>query len=175
MAPVSLAQPRRRFGVFALVSLLVVLLLLAGSIYVYASRLSQAGAQSAPTHVVPPTPTATPSPAPAPGLYIAGTYNGSLGNDAGLSESLSVYLIQTKGSGVLTGSATFNSSAQHNLLRGTVDMQGNFIFTVQQSSGLPYIFYGAVESEVNLHGSYCRTSASSCPAADGFFTVGPRY
>jgi hypothetical protein len=138
---------------------------------------------TAPTHTVQPTltpvvgTTPTPSPTPAPGLYVAGTYSGSMAaNDGSQSTPLSITLIQTNGSGALTGSAAFNSATQQNYqLRGTVDLQGNFIVTVQQPAGqLPLIFYGGTQSGNYLHGNYCHAAAAPCQSAEGYFTVGPR-
>ena len=177
MAPRAIAPARRRFGVLALISLLVVLLL-AGSIYAFANHQSTAvSAQATPTHVLQPTatPTVAPTATPtvAPGEYIAGTYNGSMQTNSGQTTTLSVYLVQTHSSGALQGSVTFNSSSPAPL-KGTVDTHGNFTFSVQQSGGLPFVFAGMLQSGNYLHGNYCRSATSPCLSNDGFFTVGPR-
>jgi eukaryotic-like serine/threonine-protein kinase len=179
-APVPLtrpAQPRRRFGLLALVSLFVVLGVLAGSIYVFANRLSSgSGAQPTPTHVLATaTPAHTPTPTVGPGMDLAGIYNGSMAdNNNSQMKHISVQLIQTSGSGALSGTVTFDSSSQYPL-QGHDDMQGNFIFSVQQPAGqLPLVFYGAPQQENFLHGNYCHTTQTTCPASEGYFTVGPR-
>jgi hypothetical protein len=177
-APLPVVRPRRRIGILALVSLLVVLLLLTGSIYVFANRQTPAGsAQPARVVQFTPTPTPTFTPTPAPGLYIAGIYNGTFANAAtGQTTVLSVDLVQTNGRGALTGSATFDSSTQQRYaLQGKVDTQGNFTFLVSQPAGqLPFVFYGSLQNEVYLHGQYCRAAAAPCQTAEGYFTVGPR-
>ncbi len=172
--PAPPQAPRRRFGLVALVSVLIVLVL-AGSVYFYTSHQSaNSGPQLTPTHVVQVTPTFTPT--PQPGLYIAGTYNGS-STDGNTFQTthLSVFITQTNGQGVLKGSVTFNS-AQVYQLSGKVDLKGNFGFTVQQAAGkTPLYFYGAVLNQVYLHGNYCSSSTASCSANTGYFTVGPRF
>lgn len=177
-APPPLARPRRRSSMFVLVALLVVaILILAGSITLYTMRLSTDTVQITPTHVVQPTPTATPSPTPVPpGQYIAGTYNGTMASSSGgQSNSLSVHIIQNNGSGALHGTVTFNSASPYTL-KGVIDLQGNFSFSVEQPSGqLPFIFHGTTQSGGFLHGNYCQANTSTCPSDAGFFTVGPRY
>ncbi|HEY0756967.1 MAG TPA: protein kinase [Ktedonobacteraceae bacterium] len=187
-APVPITQPRRSFGLLALISVLLVLLILAGSIIFLATRPqgSTTGgplAQSTPTQAgqstVATTPTAalTPTAMPTtvpPGEYIAGKYNGSFTDSStNQSKTLSVQLNQTNGSGVLSGGATINSSTPYSL-KGTVDRQGNFSFSVAQPSGLPYVFHGQYTSQQSLHGNYCRSATSDCPFDTGYFTVGPR-
>jgi serine/threonine protein kinase len=180
VAPVA-KRSRSRFGVIALISLFVVLALLAGSIYAFVSHGSSvANVQPTPTHVgaiATSTPHATPTPTVAPGLYIAGTYNGSMADtNGGNYTRIAVKLDQTNGSGALKGYVTFNSSYQQTYaLQGTVDMQGNFTFAVQQATGqTPLVFYGATQSGNYLHGDYCHTTARTCPMSEGYFTVGPR-
>jgi serine/threonine protein kinase len=125
------------------------------------------------------TPTAIPSPTPTlvpPGLYIADTYNGSMTDQT--TYEISFYLIQSKGSGVVTGSLTINSPHEVYTLKGTVDMQGNFAFVVQQPSGqLPLYFSGTIihQNGLILHGNYCHTNTNICPSTPGYFSAGPGY
>jgi serine/threonine protein kinase len=174
----------RRPNVRVFVSLVLVLVLVIGGVSFYVARQSGAssGSQSTPTSTAQRTatvpPTATPSPTPQPGLYIAGTYNGTMtDNNTQQVTQLSVHLVQTQGQGALRGSVTFNSSNQQvYLLNGVVDLKGNFSFTVQQPSGqTPYYFYGANQPGDYLHGYYCRAQAGPCLANEGYFTVGPRF
>lgn len=182
--PLPMPPRRRRLGVVALISLLVVLLLIGGLVYFYASRqpVSTAGPaqQSHTTPVIQATriPTALPSPTAGPGEYIAGRYNGTMTDTTtGQTTTLAVVVTQTRGSGALGGSVTFNSSAQQAYsLSGIIDTQGNFFFTVPQPSGQqPFYFHGGVQPGSYLHGNYCRTNAGSCKTDIGYFTVGPRY
>ncbi|MEO7021438.1 MAG: serine/threonine-protein kinase [Ktedonobacteraceae bacterium] len=169
--------PSRRFGLLAFVALLVVLLLVGGSIFAYRSyRPTSSGQHVTATTIVKlsPTPTAT----PLPGLFIAGTYNGSMADQTtGRTTSVTVLIVQNNGSGVIQGSLTFKSSNQGVFtLHGTVDLQGNFAFTVQQPAGqTPLYMHGAVQRGVYLHGNYCSSSTSSCSADTGYFTVGPKF
>lgn len=165
-------RPPRRLGVI-LVSLLVVLALVAGTAYVYVSRSS--GTQHpTPTAVAKSTPTATPT--PLPGLYIAGTYNGSMAdNTSGRTSQVSVMITQNKGFAPLSGTFTFKSPTQGSYaLSGTVDPKGNFSFTVRPTGQTPLYFYGNVQQGVYLHGNYCN-GTGPCQAPAGYFTVGPRY
>ncbi|HLI72128.1 MAG TPA: protein kinase [Ktedonobacteraceae bacterium] len=173
--PASPRASRRRTGIFVLIPALLILLVLAGSVYLYASHQSaKATPQVTPTQITQVTP--TPSPTPQPGLYIAGTYNGSMTNqNTYQTNHISVYITQTRGQGILKGSVTFNSSQVYQL-SGRVDLNGNFGFTVQQAAGqTPLYFYGAVQQGVYLHGNYCSSSTASCSANTGYFTVGPRF
>jgi serine/threonine protein kinase len=183
--PLPPRELQRRFSPLALVSLLLVLLLVAGTGIVYFTHQSANNTASA--HQSTPAPaakstttvvsTATPTPTPAPGLYIAGTYNGSMtDNNSQQTTSIAVYVVQTSGQGSLKGSVTFKSiSQQAYALHGTVDLQGNFSFTVAQPAGqVPFYFSGATQPGNYLHGNYCRTSTSSCSTDMGYFTVGPR-
>jgi serine/threonine protein kinase len=165
---------------------LIILLLLAGTVYFYSSRQSNANAllqsQTAtalaqtPKHT--PTVRITPTAKPPNGLYIAGTYNGSM-NDATTQQttSTSVFIQQSKGSGVLNGMFTFKSPSQGAYpLKGIVDTQGNFSFTVQQPAGQqPLYFYGKVQQGNYLKGNFCRTSTNSCSGSSSYFVVGPRF
>lgn len=179
----------RRLGLIAFLSLLVVVVLVGGSIVLFANRQPANSAQSnnlpaASTHTARATltPTAssiTPTPSVGPGEYVAGTYNGTMQDPATGTQTLSVELTQTQGSGALSGSVEFNSSPQQTYaLTGSIDAQGNFHFTVAQPSGLPYYFYGSVQHTGQnefLRGNLCRTSTNTCPPTSGYFTVGPRY
>lgn len=175
---------RQRLSLLALVSLLVALALIGGSIYAFASRQNPGSrAQVTPTHVVQrgQTPTASATraatPTTGPGLNIAGKYNGSMQANNGTNYTpLSLKLIQQDDSGALTGTATLNSSPQQTYqLQGIDDLQGEFTLVVQQPGGqLPLIFYGGLQDGSFLHGSYCHSAAPPCTSAEGYFTVGPR-
>ncbi|HEX6553300.1 MAG TPA: hypothetical protein VF026_11095 [Ktedonobacteraceae bacterium] len=124
----------------------------------------------------PPVATAT----PRNGLYIAGTYNGSMFDQTTQqTTSISVLLVQSEGNAALSGTVTFKSPSQGvNSLHGTVDMQGNFAFTVQRSAGqTPLYFYGAVQQQQGsyLKGDFCQSSTNSCSESTGYFLVGPGY
>ncbi|HVB20826.1 MAG TPA: protein kinase [Ktedonobacteraceae bacterium] len=177
----------QRVGVIALIAVFVVLVLV-GTIFLYTSRqnnpLTAANAtrnQLSPTVTL--KPAATPSPAatatPPPGLYIAGTYQGSILNNATQQTTyLTVFIVQNQGSGSLKGSVTFKSSPQVPYpLNGTVDMKGNFSFTVQQPGGqTPLFFYGTmVQNDAYLKGNYCSASAGPCLSNTGYLYAGPRY
>jgi len=169
-----------------IISGLIVLLLLAGTVYLYNSRQSNANAllqsQTATALAQTPkhTPTAriTPTARPSNGLYIAGTYNGSM-NDATTQQasSISVLIEQSKGSGILNGKFTFRSPSQGAYsLKGIVDTQGNFSFTVQQPAGQqPLYYYGKVQQGSYLRGFFCRSSTNSCSGGSSYFLVGPRF
>nr|MDQ2887128.1 hypothetical protein [Chloroflexota bacterium] len=128
-----------------------------------------------------PTVAVTPTPKVQNGLYIPGTYKGSTqDNTTGQSAAITVFLVQQKGNGALSGSVTFTSPSQAiDPLSGTVDMQGNFSFTVQQPKGQkPLYFYGAVQKQSDgnyLKGQYCSSNTNSCIALTGIFYVGPGY
>lgn len=188
----SLPAPRissgRRPGLLAFVALALALLLVVGATLFYVVRQSsasagpQAGHQSTPGNAAQRTTTALPSttmsPTPSTGLYIAGTYNGTM-TDSGTRQvtQLSVRLVQAQGQGALRGDVTFHFSGQQAYqLTGVVDLQGHFSFTVQQPSGqVPFYFYGATQPGNYLHGYYCRASSGPCETNTGYFTVGPRY
>jgi serine/threonine protein kinase len=187
--PLPKKRPASRSRSVAIISGLIILLLLAGlagTVYFYNgyqanvnaiahSQTATALAQAPkPTTTVPITPTATPQ----NGLYIAGTYNGSMTD--GVTQqatSISVLIMQSKGNGTLGGTFTFRSPSQGTYpLKGTIDLQGKFSFTVQQSAGqTPLYFYGTVQQDVYLHGFYCSSSTNSCGPNPGFFTVGPKF
>lgn len=178
-------MPRRgRRALLAVAGLLIVLLLSGSLFYARSRQAPLSGAQATSTRVVQLTrtaqasPSTTPSPTIAPGEYIAGLYNGTMqDSQAQQTTILSVRLVQSNGSGRLQGSVTLRTSPQQVYpLEGSVDMQGNFSFHVQQPAGqLPLIFYGAVQPGSYLHGNYCHTAGNTCQVSEGYFTVGPRY
>jgi len=183
--------PKRRRAPLAIgiISGLIILLLLGGSVYFYSNyqsqqansralALSQTATALAQTPKQTPTPTATRTP---PGLFIAGTYNGSM-TDATTQQvsSISILVKQSHGSGLLSGTFTYRSPAQGVYpLTGKIDMQGNFSFTVQQAGGQqPLYFYGSLNQGVYLKGFYCSSSTNSCGANNtnpNFFIAGPRF
>ncbi len=185
------APKRRRAPMtIGIISGLIILLLLAGTVYFYSNYQSQqassrALAQSQTATALAQTPKQTPSPTatprPAPGLFIAGTYNGSM-TDATTNQAtnISILVKQSQGSGLLSGTFTYRSPAQGDYpLTGKVDMQGNFSFTVQQAAGQqPLYFYGSLNQGVYLKGFYCSSSTNSCGANttnSNFFIAGPRF
>ncbi|TMC94475.1 MAG: hypothetical protein E6J11_15455 [Chloroflexi bacterium] len=124
----------------------------------------------------PPAATAT----PRNGLYIAGTYNGSMFDQTTQqTTSISLLLVQSEGNAALSGTVTFKSPSQGvNPLHGTVDRQGNFAFTMQRSAGqTPLYFYGAVQQQQGsyLKGDFCQSRTNSCSVITGYFLVGPGY
>ncbi len=173
-----------RLGTIGIISIIVVVLLLAGTIFFYVSHQKATPTGNTNTSSHTPTLVVTHAPSPTstatvvkPGLDIAGTYNGSMFNqNTNQQTQISVFIVQTQGSGALTGSVTYKSPAQGPYqLNGTDDLQGNFSFTVQQPAGqTPLFFYGTVQNGVNLHGNFCSSSAGPCTANTGYFTVGPR-
>ncbi|MEO8970200.1 MAG: hypothetical protein ABI406_01215, partial [Ktedonobacteraceae bacterium] len=174
-----------RIGLIALISVFVVLVLV-GTIFLYVSHqnsnhaatVNGIGSQQSPTVSVKPTATPTTLPtATPPGLNIAGSYQGSILNaTTQQATNITVFIVQSQGSGVLKGSVTFKSSPQGTyLLNGTVDMQGNFSFSVQQPAGkTPLIFYGTVQSSY-LKGNYCSATTGPCLSNTGNLYAGPRY
>ena len=191
-APEILQQPplpqKRRTSLpmtAGIISGLIVLLLLAGTVYLYNSHQSNANAllQSQTATALAQTPKHTPTARITPtakspnGLYIAGTYNGSM-NDATSQQtsSISVFIEQSKGSGILNGKFTFSSPSQGAYsLKGIVDTQGNFSFTVQPADQQPLYYYGNVQEGSYLKGFFCRTSTNSCSGSSSYFLVGPRF
>jgi serine/threonine protein kinase len=185
--PLPQKRPASRSRIIGVISGLIILLLLAGAAFFYnsyqanlntiahsqttATALAQAPKHTPTVHVTP-TPTAT----PPPGLYIAGTYNGSM-NDGQQTSTISVLIVQSQGSGALSGTFTIRSPSQGAYpLKGKVDLQGNFSFTVQQSAGqTPLYFYGSLQQSVYLKGFFCSSNTNSCGANPGFFVAGPRF
>jgi len=185
-------SPVQRFGVIGIVSVLVIALLLTGVLLIghpFQQKNPQAALTTGHTPVAAatqpkstPTVAATPTPTTVPnGLYIPGTYKGSTqDNTTGQSAAITVFLVQQKGNGALSGSMTFTSPSQAiDPLSGSVDMQGNFSFTVQQPKGQkPLYFYGAVQKQSDgnyLKGQYCSSNTSSCISLTGIFYVGPGF
>jgi serine/threonine protein kinase len=194
LMPSSVAQPSaprrvpvQRVGLIALIAVFVVFAVLAGSIFYYVGHQNGnhptaaglTGNQTSPTVSAKPTATPTIRPtATPPGLYIAGTYNGSILNETTQQTTfITVFIVQNKGSGVIKGSVTFKSSPQvTDLLNGTVDLQGNFSFFVQQPAGqIPLLFNGTVQPNTDLKGTYCSTSTAPCLSNTGYLLVGPRF
>jgi eukaryotic-like serine/threonine-protein kinase len=182
----------QRLGVIGIVSVLVIALLLLGVLLIghpFQQKSPQAagvatGSTSTAASAQPkgtPTVAATPTPKIQNGLYIPGTYRGSTqDNTTGQSSPITVFLAQQKGNGALSGSVTFTSPNQTvDPLSGSVDLQGNFSFTVQQPNGQkPLYFFGTVlkQSDGNyLKGQYCSSTTSSCISLTGIFYVGPGY
>lgn len=185
-------QPVRRsrmVGIMSGLIILVILLLLAGGGYfVYrnhqatdnANTISQTATATGELQTPTPAPTVTntASATQQKGLYIAGTYDGSMFDQtAQQTTSISVLLVQTQGNAALSGTFTTGSSSQGTYpLTGTVDTQGNFSFTVQQPNGqLPLYFHGQVYQDVYLKGNFCSSNTSSCSTDTGYFTVGPKF
>ena len=185
------------FGTISIVSLLVVLLLIGSLVFYFGVARTNSGqlGVSANNHLTAhvtqtaastqrptPTPTlgVTPTPTPKNGMYIPGTYKGSVFNETTQqTTAITVFLVQTKGNGSLTGSVTYASAPQSPYtLTGTVDMQGNFSFSVQQPAGQkPLLYYGTVQQQQGnfLHGNFCNSTTSTCLSNLGYFTVGPGY
>ena len=186
-----LPPPKRpsalRFGIIAIISVLVILFLLVGMLFYFNNRPNSSPSSSV-NHLAQsqtatalvkhqPTPLPTATATPRSGLYIAGTYSGTMVNETSQqATSITVYIVQTKGEAPLSGSVTFKSPPQGvYLLNGTVDLQGNFSFSVRPSgSQTPLLFYGAVQQGTYLHGNYCSSSTSTCLSVTGYFTAGPR-
>ena len=188
--PESQPVRRSRFaGILSgLIILLLVVLLAGGGFLLYSSHQSNnnsvsltqtasAGKLQTPTKATSATPTVTQQ----NGLYIAGSYNGAMTDQTTQQTSqITVLLVQTQGNGALSGTFTFRSPNQANYsLNGTVDLQGNFSFTVQQPNGqIPLYFHGQVQQsqqDVFLKGNFCNSSTNSCSTDTGFFTVGPKF
>ncbi len=188
--PKRRSAPRSRLVaiISGLIIAVLLLLLLAGTVYVYSNHqvsvnaLAQSQTATAsvkpvqtPTHA--PTVAITPIPKPQNGLYIAGTYNGSLFDQiTQQTTTFTLFIGQTRGNAVLSGTYVSRSPSQGNYpLKGTVDTQGNFSFTVQQPAGqTPLYFYGQFQQDY-LRGNYCSSSTNSCSASTGYFQAGPRY
>jgi hypothetical protein len=186
------SQPPRRssfVGILSGLIILVLVIVLAGGGFLFYSshqsnnnsisltQTATAGKLLTPTKKAGITPTKTRQ----NGLFIAGTYNGSMNDQTTQQTSqITVLLTQTQGNGALSGTFTYRSPSQASYpLTGTVDLRGNFSFTVQQPNGqLPLYFHGQVQQTqqgVFLHGSFCSSSTNSCSTDNGFFTVGPKF
>ncbi len=185
-------SPKRRRApmIIGIISGLVILLLLAVTVLFYnnyksqqasASALTQSQTATALAQTPKQTPTPTATPTTPPGLFIAGTYNGSM-TDATTQQvsSISILVKQSQGSGLLSGTFTYRSPSQGAYpLTGKIDMQGTFSFTVEQAAGQqPLYFYGSLNQGVYLKGFYCSSSTNSCSANNtnsNFFIAGPRF
>ena len=191
IASVPGSRPARRSRMTGMLSgliILIILLLLAGGGYFFysshqanvsSSALTQtatAGKLLTPTHASSVTVTVTTT--QQNGLYIAGTYNGSMTDQTTQQTTqISVLLVQAQGNAALSGTFTFSSpSSGSDPLTGTVDTQGNFSFTVQQPAGqLPLYFHGQVYKSDYLKGNFCSSNTNSCSTDTGYFTVGPKF
>jgi serine/threonine protein kinase len=192
LPPLQERQPVRRSRMASILTgliILVILLILAGGGYYFysshqagvnSSTLSQTATATAkiqtPTHA--PTVTKTSTGTQQNGLYIAGTYDGSMFNQTTQQMTqITVFIVQTQGNAALSGTVTFGSSSQGaDPLSGTVDTQGNFSFTVQQpNSQLPLVYHGQVFQNVYLKGNFCSSDTNSCSSDTGYFTVGPKF
>lgn len=193
VAPAKPVPPARKTSsstrIFAIAGVIVLLALIgAGAFFgthLYGQQQANNGilthgqTATAPAGSTKTAPTATPTatPTPPPGLYIAGSYSGTLVNSlTNQTTPIVVFIRQAQGSGVLNGSVTFKTSSPSvESLSGTVDKHGNFSFSVQQGQGKqPLVFYGAVQNSVYLHGNFCNSSTNTCDSNSGYFTVGPR-
>ena len=186
-------QPPRRsrsVGIISGLIILVLVVLLAGGGFLFynshqSNNNSVSLTQTATSKLLTPTKnagvTATPTKTQQNGLYIAGTYNGAMTDQTTQQTSqITVVLTQTQGNAALSGTFTFRSPTQATYpLTGTVDLQGNYSFTVQQPTGqTPLFFHGQVQQNqqgVYLHGNFCNSSTNSCSPDNGFFTVGPKF
>ncbi|HLI09708.1 MAG TPA: protein kinase [Ktedonobacteraceae bacterium] len=188
--PVQKKEPASPVRLFSIISVVIVILLVGGGIFAFQvfnkQQTNKTTAQQ--TATAPASkPTGTPTPVPTvtatvpPGMYIADTYNGSmLSQPASQTTYISVYISQKQGSGAFLGSLTLNASPQdHHALTGTVDMQGNFTFTVVAFGGQqPLYVFGSVQKQSDgtyLKGQYCHTTTNSCVAIEGYFYVGPGF
>ncbi len=188
-SPAAGRSPAVRFGIIGAISVLI--LLLAGGLYYFhpfqqsnqpinANTISHSHTPVTQIQNSTPTVTTTPTATAQNGLYIPGTYNGSMFNETTQQTTLiTVFVVQNKGNGTLSGSVTFKSPTQGVYsLHGIVDMQGNFSFSIQQPSDQkPLYFYGTVQQQQGtyLKGSFCNSNTNSCVAPSGYFNVGPGY
>ena len=182
-------QPPRRsrsVGIISGLIILVLVVLLAGGGFLFynshqSNNNSVSLTQTATSKLLTPTKnagvTATPTKTQQNGLYIAGSYNGSMTDQTtSQSSQITVVLTQTQGNAALSGTSHRSPTQATYPLSGTVDLQGNFSFTVQQPTGqTPLFFHGLVQQGVYLHGNFCNSSTNSCSPDNGFFTVGPKF
>ncbi len=186
-----------RFGTVSIVALLLLLLVIGGGVFYFnatrsnghqlgASAINGPNVSATQTTVSNQRPTPTPTlgvtatPTPKNGMYIPGTYKGSMFNEnTNQTTSITVFLVQTKGSGALTGSVTYTSGTPGvYTLTGTVDLQGAFSFSIKQPSGQqPLLYYGTVKQNGGnfLQGNFCNSTTSTCLSNLGYFNVGPGY
>jgi len=183
------SAPRSRLVaiISGLIIVVLLLILLTGTAYVYGNHQASV---NTPTHSqtvtaavksgqTPPDSTTvavTPTRRPQNGLYIAGTYKGSMFDQiTNRTTYFTLFIGQNKGYAPLSGLFVLGSSSQQYSLKGTIDTQGNFSFTVQQAAGqTPLYFYGKFQQDY-LRGNYCSSSTNSCSASTGYFQAGPRY
>jgi hypothetical protein len=124
-----------------------------------------------PTPTAIPTPTANPTPVSPAYPQVGGTHYGSVHNTtAGINANMSVTLYQNRGS--LSGNVVINPPLQGSgpIIYGLVQTNNNIQFTVQgYNGGAPLFFYGTVNSNGSMGGSYCSLDASTqqCSAAAG--------
>jgi serine/threonine protein kinase len=183
-------RPPRRSRIVGVISgliILVILLLLAGGgYYFYHSHRTNANSVSLTQtatagKLLTPTHTSSVTATQQKGLYIAGTYNGSMTDQTTQqSTQITVSLVQTQGNAALSGTFTLRSPSQGiGPIKGTVDTVGNFSFTVQQQNNqLPLYFHGQVQQnqqDLFLKGNFCSSNSNSCNPDTGFFTVGPKF
>src|SRR6266496_4661635 len=135
-------QKRRRTSpamIISIISGLIILLLLGGAVFFYSTSsnhqtstnvLTQSQTATAVAQTSKHTPTVQISPTPTPpGMYIAGTYNGSMFDaTTNQTSNISVKIVQSQGSGVLNGTFTNTSTSQNYPLAGTVDLRGQLPF-----------------------------------------------
>lgn len=190
--------PTFRLATVSIISIVVILLLVVSALFYFTAFQSNgrqlstnalnhsntAVAQTKTTAQIPtrtPTSAITPTATPHDGLYIPGTYNGSMFNQTTQqTTTITVFLVQSKGDGSLSGSVMFRSPTQGIYpLTGTVDTQGNFSFSIQQPTGQqPLLYYGTVQQQQGgnyLKGNFCNSTTSSCISLLGYFNVGPGY
>ncbi len=179
--PLPERQPVRRSRSVGIISGLIILalvVLLAGGGYLFYSSHQSNNNSVSLTQTKNAGNTATPTKTQQKGLYIAGMYNGAMTDQTTQQTSrITIFLTQTQGNGALSGTFTFRSPNQASYpLNGTVDLQGNFSFTVQQPDGqLPLYFHGQVQQSVFLKGNFCSSTTNSCSTDTGYFTVGPKF
>src|SRR5579859_2475973 len=181
-------RPKSRLGAIVALSIAVVIVLIAGTVFFYVSHQSGNPSLNSTTINHAQTPSVVVKLTPSPtvtkvqnGLYIAGDYNGSMTDETtNQTSSILVVISQTQGNGTLTGSFTFKSPTQGTYtLTGTDDTQGRFGFTIQQPAGQqPLYFFGTYQQQNrDLHGYFCRSTTNSCLSntGTGYFTAGPRF
>ncbi len=186
--PVVKKTSTMRPGGIATLSIVVVILLLAGTVFFYVNHQSAnqpinsnaLNHTHTPTVVAKLTPSLTATRKVQNGLYLAGTYNGTMFDETiSQTSTISIAIVQTQGDATLSGTFTFKSPTQGvYMLNGTDDTQGNFSFTVQQPAGqTPLYFFGTFQQATYLHGYFCSSATGSCPTSTGtgYFTAGPRF
>ena len=189
--PLPKRQPASYARIIAIISGILIILLVGGIVFYFnfnghqastnANAIATEHSQTATALAQAPTVTISPTPTPQNGLYIAGTYNGSMTNQiTNQTTAITVFIRQTRGNGTLEGSVTFKTQPpQIHLLNGTVDLQGNFSFTAQASSGQePFFYYGTLQKNAQgtfLHGNFCNSNTNTCDVNLGFFNVGPGF